>query len=50
MIAEKTREYIMGNDIRKMEDNIKKSFRLFVRFWPVIILVLLISAYLEAFV
>lgn len=49
LIAKNAKEAILKNNLEKTENLVRKSFRLFVCVWPVIIILLLISAYLEAF-
>jgi hypothetical protein len=50
LIAGKTKGDILENNLEKIENNVKKSFRQFVYFWPLIIILLLVSAYLEVFI
>ncbi len=49
LIAENAKEMILKNDLKEIENKIKKSFKRFIFAWPVIIILLFISAYLEAF-
>jgi hypothetical protein len=49
LIALNAKGGIMENDLEKTETLVRKYFRKFVFIWPVIIIILLISAYLEAF-
>lgn len=49
MTAGDAKEAILENNLEKTETRIRKSFRKFVGVWPVIIILLLISAYLETF-
>lgn len=49
LIAENAKVAILENNLEKTETRIRKYFRKFVSIWPVIIILLLISACLEAF-
>jgi len=50
LIAGNAKKWIMENNLKEIEKKLKKSFKQFVYFWPVIIILLLVSAYMEAFV
>lgn len=49
LVAGKAKGAILGNNLEKTETSIRESSTGFAKLWPVIILILLISAYLEAF-
>ena len=50
LIAGNAKEAILENNLEKTETRIRKYFRKFVGVWPFIMILLLVSAYLEAFV
>jgi hypothetical protein len=49
LIAGNAKEMILKNNLEKIEIGIKKSLRKFAFLWPVILILLFVSAYLEVF-